>query len=117
MFYPFKLYFRDRLVFYPILLSLCAEMYILWQIFSKINRSADQIFLHYNVVFGIDLIGAWWKILYLPLAGFIVVLLNVIIAWYFYGEDRFLSRFLSIFIAVFHALLVVGAVIVIGLNA
>ena len=117
MFYSPKLYFRDRFIFYPILLSLCVELYILWQIFAKINRSTDQIFLHYNVVFGIDLIGAWWKILYLPLAGLLVIILNTLLAWYFYAEDRFLARFLSIFMAVFHALLVVGAVIVIGLNA
>jgi len=54
---------------------------------------------------------------YLPLAGFIVVIVNILLAWYFYAEDRFLARFLAIFMAVFHALLVVGAVIVIGLNA
>lgn len=83
---------------------------------ANIRPTAEQIFLHYNVVFGVDLIGAWWKIYYLPLAGIMVIPLNYIMGLYFYGHDKLLARILTCFVVFFHVFLVIAAVLIVDKN-
>lgn len=40
----------------------------------------EMVILHYNVYFGIDVVDVWWKILFLPLTGLIIWLVNVVLA-------------------------------------
>jgi len=48
-------------------------------------RPTDSaLILHYNVYFGVDLIGAWWHVYALPLGGFLLFLLNTILAYWFF---------------------------------
>ena len=66
-----------------------------WYLIANIRPSSDQIFLHYNMVFGIDLVGNWQKIFYLPAGGLLIFLVDYLASWYFYSYDKFLSRLLS----------------------
>ncbi len=51
-----------------------------WQAFSVKSRlTGDLLILHYNVDFGVDLIGPPAQIFYFPLAGLLVLLLNLIL--------------------------------------
>ncbi|MFH1668118.1 MAG: hypothetical protein ABH884_03820 [Candidatus Komeilibacteria bacterium] len=45
-----------------------------------IKPSGNTVPLHYNIYFGIDLIGAGWQLYYQPLFGFIIILTNLILA-------------------------------------
>jgi len=47
--------------------------------YININVSQDLIVLHYNINFGVDLIGSVKKIFILPLLGLIIIIINVII--------------------------------------
>lgn len=47
-------------------------------IFRKFT--GNFLILHYNIDFGIDLVGDSYKIFYIPLAGFLVFLLNLIVS-------------------------------------
>jgi hypothetical protein len=40
--------------------------------------------LHYNVYFGVDLLGAWWQTLILPGVALVFVLMNLFLASRFY---------------------------------
>lgn len=52
-----------------------------WQAFAIKNRlTSNLLVLHYNVDFGVDLIGVPGRIFYFPLVGFLVLLLNLILA-------------------------------------
>ena len=59
-------------------------------------RPTDSaLILHYNVYFGVDLIGAWWHVYALPLGGFLLFLLNTILAyWFFAFRERIISYIL-----------------------
>jgi len=51
-----------------------------WQAFSiKSRLSGDLLILHYNVDFGVDLIGEPNRIFYFPLIGLLVLLFNFIL--------------------------------------
>lgn len=53
----------------------------------------DPIILHYNIYFGIDLIGPWHKIYLLPVFGLACFFINFLISVILYGRERLLSYF------------------------
>lgn len=76
----------------------------------------ESVFLHYNIVFGVDLVGSWWKIYYLPLAGLLVFLLNYTLSFVFYKTDKFLSRLLNFWSLLFHLFLLAVVILLVRLN-
>lgn len=65
---------------------------LLWGALAYLFQPQEEpIFLHYNIFFGIDLIGPWWKIFYIPLSGFIILLINTSLSAASFKEDRALS--------------------------
>jgi len=89
----------------------------LWAGLSFLFRPQEEpIFLHYNIFFGIDLIGPWWKIFYLPITGLVILLLNTGFSAASYKEDKALSFMVMIMTVVFHLLLFAGAFLTVQLN-
>ncbi len=56
-------------------------------IFRKFT--GNFLILHYNIDFGIDLVGDSYKIFYIPLAGFLLTLLNLIVSTVFVRKEGF----------------------------
>ena len=52
-----------------------------WIVVFIINKNVNQdlIFLHYNVTFGVDLIGNANKVFIMPFLGLIIILINLIL--------------------------------------
>ena len=116
MLYSPKLFVRDWLVGIPLLVSIGAMVFMWWYTIGHIHPTTEQIFLHYNVIFGIDLAGAWWKIFYMPGSGTLIFLLNYFLAIWFYLEDKFLARLLTVITAVWEIFLIIATVLIVGLN-
>lgn len=72
--------------------------------------------LHYTVYFGVDEIGAPWKLLYLPLLGFVILAANALLAIRLYRGERFASAFLSALTLLLQALLLVVTFLTVLLN-
>ena len=114
--YPIKLYFKHlpHLIMLPLglLLNLASWVWLLWQI----KPQPDPIFLHYNVLFGVDFIGEWWKVLYLPIVGLFIFLLNGILAWVLFSKDKFVAELLN-FVSVFcQVIILIAAALLVFLN-
>ena len=116
MFYYLKLYLRDLRNLIPLVLSLGIQIFIWIYILLNIKPSIGRVFLHYNIVFGVDLLGEWWKILYLPLGGLIILLVNSVISFFLYKKDKFFSWLLSSWILLVHIYLVIEVYLLIRLN-
>lgn len=116
MFYSPKLYFRDLWVSAPLLGVILIQIFLWWYLISGIRSDADQIFLHYNIIFGVDLVGDWWRIYFLPLTGVLVILLNYFFSLMFYSVDKFLARLMIGWVLFFHLFLMVGAILLVRLN-
>jgi len=93
--YPLKLYFKNKgvLAFLSssLLINLATWFWLLWEI----RPQTDPIFLHYNILFGVDYVGEWWRILYLPIIGLMILLVNAILGWVFFNQDKFLAAILN----------------------
>ena len=66
----------------------------LWFFTKELKTS---IILHYNVYLGVDLIGSGEQILLMPLVGLFFVVVNFILAGYFFiQKERIISHMLSL---------------------
>jgi hypothetical protein len=60
----------------------------------NINVSQDLVVLHYNVDFGVNLIGDVKQIYIIPLLGLFIILINLILLIIIYRQNRFFANLL-----------------------
>ncbi len=100
----------------PIIFSAAGQLFMWFYIVFKLSVTGEQAFLHYNNIFGIDLVGAWWKALFLPLGGLVLILVNFLLSFYSYNSDKIISRILSICAALFQIFLVLAVYLLVEIN-
>jgi hypothetical protein len=87
-----------------------------WYVLSYIHPTEAQIFLHYNIIFGVDLAGSWQKMYVLPGVGTLIVLCNYMVAFFFYRHDKTLARILSVLTLPVGIFLAYSIFLIVGLN-
>ena len=90
-----RLFMRDqwiRLAFVPALLLPLITAAVVLRLFPR----QENAVLHYNTYFGIDLVGAWYQIFYLPLVSLAVALLNGVVALFVWRRDRVQSYLIAV---------------------
>ena len=116
MFYPIRSYFRDKWILASFLVSGALQLFQWWYTVSRIRPTGEQLFLHFNILFGVDLIGEWWRLYLIPLFALIFMLINFCLSYFFYQQNRFIARFLAVLTVFFEVLALVGRILIIGLN-
>ncbi|MDD5397135.1 MAG: hypothetical protein PHW24_03700 [Candidatus Moranbacteria bacterium] len=83
-----KDFFRSALVHWVLIASLMVNA-INWGMIAFFIRPVDfPIILHYNVYFGVDVIGAWWQVYFLPLIGLVILSVNTALGYLFYQQKE-----------------------------
>jgi hypothetical protein len=82
----------------------------------NIRPVEDHIFLHYNILFGVDLIGAWYKIYNFPALGLFILLINAGIGWIFFRNDKFVSVIFSTIALICQIIILIAALLIVFLN-
>lgn len=85
---------------------------VLW----RVRGLPDTIPLHYTIYFGIDLLGAWYQMFFLPALGLSIWLLNGGLAVALVLRDRFLAHFLIHGSTVIQLILLLAGVTLVYLN-
>jgi hypothetical protein len=116
MFYLLKVFFRDLWVAVPLGVSVLVQGFMWTYIIWSIHPAGEQFFLHYNIIFGVDLVGEWWKIMYLPLGGLLILAVNYIFAVLVYNSDRIIARMLTSFAGVFGLFLAWAVYLIVNIN-
>lgn len=76
------------LFFSSLFLNLISWVYI----FLNIKMQSDPIFLHYNIYYGVDLIGNWYQIyIYIPLISIVILFINFLISYILFKRSIVLS--------------------------
>ena len=114
--YPIRLYRKKRKVMIPLVLSLLLNLVTWAWLLIHIRPQDQHIFLHYNILFGVDSLGEWWRVLTLPIAGIIIILANAILGWFLYAKDSFVSTLLNGSAALVQVILLVAAGLLVFLN-
>jgi hypothetical protein len=113
------IFWRDVLIRWCTLLTLIfySTTWILFVIkILPLAREMEFLSLHYNIYFGIDLIGQWYKALIIPGVGLIFFTVNTTLVFFFYKRDKFLSRLLAMCNALVGLGLLASVVLIILLN-
>lgn len=114
--YSPKLFLCDHWVFGPLIVAIVVQAAIWRQLILYIHPTTERIFLHYNIIFGIDLVGEWWHAYFIPGVGWLILMVNLIIAWLVYGRDKLLARVLILFLVILQVGLLLAAYSLVGLN-
>lgn len=116
MLYLLKVFFRDPWVLFPLITSAVTQGVSWWYIVFHMRPSNELFFLHYNIIFGVDLVGEWWKILLIPIGGLIIIIINLLLAAGIYNSDKVFSRLLTVFTAIFQLGLLLTAYLIMEMN-
>jgi len=116
MFYLAKIYLKNFWIRLLLITALTLCLFDFWYLFTNLQFGQDNYFLHYNVIFGVDLVGSWVKLLFLPISSLLVIILNFSLAFYFFNKDKFLSYILATTVLVFEVFLTIGLMLVMRLN-
>ncbi|MFA5993758.1 MAG: hypothetical protein WC823_02235 [Parcubacteria group bacterium] len=110
-------YFQSHIVIWLLILSSVANA-IDWLILRIWVQPVDfSIILHYNVYFGVDLIGDYRQVYILPIIGLILFSINFILSLYFYQQkERIASYIMLIGMLMIQLSLVVASTSVILIN-
>lgn len=113
--FPLKLFFKDRIVLISVILSLVINLGMWIYLPLSILHKDRLVFLHYTVHFGVDYAGAWNEIFNIPLAGLMLLLFNLFLAYWLYN-NKYLSRVLVVAGAVMQLILLGQAMFLVFLN-
>ncbi|MFA5127922.1 MAG: hypothetical protein WC457_02895 [Patescibacteria group bacterium] len=116
MFYLLKVFFKDPWVFVPLAISALAQVFMWPYIFFNLGTQGGTLFLHYNIIFGVDYVGEWWRILIMPVVGLAFVIINFIAGIYTFNSDKLLSRILTVFTAVLELFLALAVYLIVDIN-
>lgn len=112
----FNSYHRDKFVRINLFFSLFVNI-LIWLWLSLASRDfAELIPLHYNIYFGIDLLGYWYQIFLLPLSGLVIFLLNFWLGLIIYQKEKILGHFLAGAGSVIQVLIALGSVFIVLIN-
>ena len=72
---------KTNILVWAVLIGLIFNL-ILWAYtFLQYGLSTDLVPLHYNIYFGIDLIGYKSNLFFYPLLGLVIIIVNSILSW------------------------------------
>jgi len=110
-------FFRSQIVMWLLILSLVANLadWVSLKIFIK---PVDfPIILHYNVYFGVDMLGNWKQVFMLPFLGLILFIINFYLSLYFYHQkERIASHILLMATLMLQLSLIVASISMIIIN-
>lgn len=107
---------RERFIVVSFLLSLFLNISTWILLYFSVQPRPDPIFLHYNIYYGIDLIGSWYEIYFIPGSGLIFLLANYILSVIMYPTKKLLAYLLVGFNLPLHLLLGLAAILIILIN-
>ncbi|MBU1126469.1 MAG: hypothetical protein ABH826_05105 [Patescibacteria group bacterium] len=86
-----------------------------WQLLPDI-KEAGTIPLHYNIHFGVDSFGVWWRVFMIPVSGAVILIVNFLLAVAFWKRERVLSKFLAATAMLVQFLLFISMIFVVLFN-
>ncbi len=115
MLFNFKIFLKNRLILSVFFISLVLVMASIADIFF-LMKAQSPVFLHYDVVMGVNLQGEWWEMYYIPLGGIIIMAVNVALALIVYPKNKLLSTAIMCITPILELILLISTVLIVRLN-
>ncbi|MBI2355680.1 MAG: hypothetical protein HYV13_00555 [Candidatus Doudnabacteria bacterium] len=100
----------------PIALALLFNI-IHWVILaSKVKISSSSIVLHYNVIYGADLIDKAYAIYIIPAAALLILIINFLLANYFFKREKLAAFFINFSTVIVQLIFLIASINLIRIN-
>lgn len=109
-------YWTDPIIFFSLVLAILVNAGMWAALFRTIAPTNLPIILHYNIYFGIDVVGNWKSVFFMPTLAVFLLLANVILSRFFYYKERLVSYLFAGTALAIQLLMAVGVISVIIIN-
>ena len=103
-----RTFYRNTLVRFSLVAIGILQILGLSLLFFFVRSGQSVVIMHYNVYFGVDLIGEWGQIFLIPSISILFVAINTLLAQWFY---RYKERIVSYALLLASVLVSLGSVI------
>ncbi|MCX6778773.1 MAG: hypothetical protein NTU97_00895 [Candidatus Magasanikbacteria bacterium] len=114
---PLKLFLKDKIVLLFLSLNVLSSLGLFFYLFFSFQKfTGKSIFLHYTVHLGVNLIGSKSQIYFLPLGAFVITLLNFVLAYFLFLNQKNLARLLIVSTIVIQVFLWIASAFLVFIN-
>lgn len=114
--YPIKIYLITPIISFFVIFNLFLLFLSFFWVLFQVRNSGEQVFLHYNVLFGVDRIGDYHQIFNLFFSAVLFFIINFLFSWFFYSRDKMISYFFNIFSIVVNIFVFIASVLLVFIN-
>jgi len=114
--YPLKLYFFSLPIIIMVVSSVLLNLFSWFWLKSQLPNTSE-LFLHYNVLYGVNYIAESWKIFFVPLIGLVILTVNFFIGWLLYKKDKFMAQILNFVAVLCQIFIIFTTFVLVFLNA
>lgn len=110
-------FFKNHIILWLLLFNFLSNLANWIGLAFFINKTQDNIILHYNVYFGVDNFGNWEQVFWMPGIGLGLFLINFYLAFFFHNNKEVIASYILLIASLMIQLsLIIGAVSVILIN-
>lgn len=113
----YSYFLKDRFVKINLFLAGGLNVILWLWLFWQTKDFSGHIALHYNIYFGIDLLGPWFNLFYLPIIGLVIFLINLTIGALSFEREKMLGYFLVGGATLNQILLLLAAFFIVFINS
>ena len=89
-----------------------AWIWLFWQT----PRDDQQLFLHYNVLFGVDKVGGYGGVFAITMVGLGILVFNYLAGWLVFGKDKYTAFILNMVGLICQLFVLAGSVLIVFMN-
>ena len=114
-FAPSASYWRDKKIFLALLAGLLINVFFWLALRALTSPLENPIPLHYNIYFGVDLLGDKKEIFKLSFIASLMLLINFVLSFIIYHKEKLLSYFFVFSGALIQIMLLIFSLLIINL--
>lgn len=108
-------FWRDKKILWFLFFCLIIDILNFLYIYLEMRKSGQVVPLHYNILVGVDYVGHWTKLLYLPLSGLVIFFVNFFLIYKVYlDENKFFVNLLLFSTFSIQVILLIAAILIIN---
>ncbi len=111
-----KPYFQNSIIKSVSILSILINFALWFYLFANKTGDSHPVILHYNLLFGVDYLGAYHKIFFIPFVGLALFLINSVVSYWLYFRERIAVYFLMIAVLEIQIFLFIAGVAIVRIN-
>lgn len=101
-----KDFFQDVISLVLMLISVIIFLALTLILVFRLQNTDSLVPLFYNSTYGVVTSVTWYKLYFLPAAYFLILAVNILIAWAFFDKERLIT-YLTLFVTVIAGLLLI----------